>query len=74
MYVGAGLSFGLFSVNFMACYGKLHDVGFLLGANQLVPNMVGIFPLIKEKYTWSYGLAVTIPIDFAVSWLALSLK
>jgi len=74
IYFGGGLSFGLFSVSFLACYQKVDDIGLHLGKNQIIPDIFLVQTPIRERYRWSYGISITLPIDFAASWIALSVK
>lgn len=74
LYFGGGLSFGLCSFSFLACYQKADDIGLHLGNNQVVPGIMLIVSPVRERYRWSYGVSVSLPIDFAFSWIGYTLK
>jgi hypothetical protein len=74
LYFGGGLSFGLFSVSFLARYEKAEDVGLHLGNNQIVPAAFAVASPLRERYRWSYGISVSLPLDFAFSWIGNALR
>jgi hypothetical protein len=74
LYFGGGLSFGLFSVSFLARYEKAEDVGLHLGNNQIVPAVFAAASPLRERHRWSYGISVSLPLDFAFSWIGNALR
>ena len=68
------MSFGLCSLSILACYEKVDSAGMHLGNYQIVPGIVSLVSPVRERYQWSYGISVTMPIDFAFSWIGNSLK
>ena len=74
LYFGGGLCFGLFSVSFLARYAKVDDIGLHLGNNQVVPAVLLIASPVRERYRWSYGISVSLPLDFAFTWIGNALK
>ncbi len=74
LYFGGGLSFGLCSVSVLACYEKVESPNMHFGNHQIFPGIISILSPVRERYQWSYGVSVTLPIDFAFSWIGSSLK
>jgi len=73
LYFGGGLSFGLCSFSFLACYEKVVDIGLHFGNNQVIPGILLIASPIRDRYRWSYGISITLPVDFAFSWIGNAL-
>ncbi len=78
-FIGAGLSLGLVSFHYLACYAKsdvIQSRKFVktAGNYQIVPIDMAINPPIKTKYNWTHGFSVSFPLDFAAALITRAIE